>query len=264
MSRFAALRFVVLWAILAFGAPPALAAGPIGVVLLHGKTGMPGAMSKLASALSAAGYVVETPEMCWSKKRIFDMALEGCLAEVDAAVARLKAKGASRIVVGGTSQGAMGAFAYGASRDGLAGIIGMAPAADPVNLAKFPVLAGGIEKAKSLIAAGQGDTPAPLNDIITGGKAAPITATPNAYMSFHAPDAPIATIANLQAAVLPKERSPVLWVAGTSDPTQANAPAAYAHLSANPLNRYATVEADHGNTPDAAADVIIAWLKTLP
>ncbi len=264
MSRLPALRLFALCAILVFSTLQASAAGPIGVVLLHGKTGMPGAMGKLAAALSAAGYAVETPEMCWSKKRIFDKTLDGCLAEVDAAVARLKAKGAARIVVGGTSQGAMGAFVYGATRDGLSGIIGMAPAADPVNLAKFPVLAEGIDKARGLIAAGQGDAPASLNDIITGGKASPITATPNAYMSFHAPDAPIATIANLQADVLPKEKSPVLWVAGANDPTQANAPAAYAHLPAGPQNRYVTVEADHANTPDASADVIIAWLKTLP
>ena len=77
MSRLPALRLVALCAILVFGALPASAAGPIGVVLLHGKTGMPGAMGKLAAALGAAGYAVETPEMCWSKKRIFDKTLDG-------------------------------------------------------------------------------------------------------------------------------------------------------------------------------------------
>jgi len=264
MRGFRSLRLLALSAMFLLAGLPAFAAGQIGIVLLHGKTGMPGAMSNLAGSLTAAGYIVDTPEMCWSKKRIFDKSFSDCLLEVDAAVARLKAKGASRIVVGGTSQGAMGAFGYGATRDGLAGIIGMAPAADPTNLAKYPGLAEGIDKAKSLIAGGQGDQPAQLPDIISGGKTAPVKATANIYMSFHAQDSPIATIPNLTADLMPKQKAPVLWVAGTSDPSQAQAPAAYAALPANPLNHYATVDADHGGTPDASADAIIAWLKTLP
>ena len=264
MIGFRSLRLLALSAILLFACLPAFAAGQIGIVLLHGKTGMPGAMGNLAGSLTAAGYLVDTPEMCWSKKRIFDKSFSDCLLEVDAAVARLKAKGVLRIVVGGTSQGAMGAFGYGATRDGLAGIIGMAPAADPTTLAKYPGLAEGIDKAKSLIAGGQGDQPVQLPDIISGGKTAPVKTTANIYMSFHATDSPIATIPNLTADLMPKQKVPVLWVAGTRDPSQAQAPAAYAALPANPLNHYASVNADHGGTPDASAEAIIAWLKTLP
>ena len=123
MSVFRISRRILFCALLSFVALPAQAGGQIGIVLLHGKTGMPGAMSNLDTALTAAGYAVDTPEMCWSKKRIFDKSFSDCLLEVDAAVARLKSKSASRIVVAGTSQGAVAAFAYGASRDGLAGII---------------------------------------------------------------------------------------------------------------------------------------------
>jgi esterase/lipase len=264
MSGFRSLRLLALSALFLFAALPVFAAGPIGIVLLHGKTGTPNQMNKLAAALTAAGYAVDVPELCWSKNRIFDKSFSDCLLEVDAAVARLKAKGAARIVVAGTSQGAVAAFAYGASRDGLAGIVGMAPAADPANLAKFPGLAEGISKAKSLISGGQGDAPAELPDIITGGKTAPVKATANIYMSFHAPDSPIATIPNVTADLMPRQKAPVLWVAGSRDPSQAQGPAAYAALPANPLNRYATVDADHGGTPDASGDAVIAWVKTLP
>lgn len=110
----------------------------IGVVPLHGKTGTPGQLGKLAAALETAGYAVETPEMCWSKARIFDKTLPDCLKDVDAAVAELKAKGATKIVVGGTSQGAVAAIDYGAATTGLAGVIAMAPAADPPDRASFP------------------------------------------------------------------------------------------------------------------------------
>jgi esterase/lipase len=264
MRGFRSLRLPALAAVFLFACLPAFAAGQMGIVLLHGKTGTPNQMNKLAAALTAAGYDVDVPELCWSKNRIFDKSFSDCLLEVDAAVARLKAKGAARIVVAGVSQGAMGAFGYGATRDGLAGVIGMAPAADPVKMAKYPGLAGGIAKAKSLIASGQGNAPVELDDIITGGKEAAVKTTANIFMSFHDPAAPIATVQNLAADVLPGEKAPVLWVAGARDPSQTIAPQAYSSLPGNPLNHYATVDADHGGTPDASGDAVIAWLKTLP
>jgi dienelactone hydrolase len=63
----------------------AAATQPTGVVLLHGKTGTPNQFTKLSAALAAAGFAVAPPEMCWSKKRIFDEAFDDCMKEVDAA-----------------------------------------------------------------------------------------------------------------------------------------------------------------------------------
>src|ERR1700759_4795585 len=57
---------------------PASADSKLGLVLMHGKTGTPYQFKKLATALKSAGYLVETPEMCWSKNRIFDKNLTGC------------------------------------------------------------------------------------------------------------------------------------------------------------------------------------------
>jgi hypothetical protein len=43
----------------------------IGIVLLHGKTGSPDTViNQLAIALQGAGYLIDTPEMCWSRRRI--------------------------------------------------------------------------------------------------------------------------------------------------------------------------------------------------
>jgi hypothetical protein len=55
---------IVMLLALCIGAPQS-AADPIGIVLMHGKTGSPNAIiTGLASALQAAGYLVDTPEMC--------------------------------------------------------------------------------------------------------------------------------------------------------------------------------------------------------
>ena len=167
------------------------------------------------------------------------------------------------IVVGGTSQGAVAAFAYGAAHATLAGIVGMAPAADAVDPSKYPDFAKSLETARTLVAAGKGDTATDLTDIVSGGKDVDIKATPKAFLTFHGPDSPIATIRSLMATTLPKLKMPVLWVAGTRDDSQGIAPRAFAAVPRNGLNRYVTVDANHAQTPDVAAPAVLAWLKTL-
>jgi alpha-beta hydrolase superfamily lysophospholipase len=243
---------------------PAFASGKVGIVLLHGKTGTPNQLARLAAALQAAGFAVETPEMCWSKTRIFDQALPECLSEVDTATAKLKSEGDNAIVVGGTSQGAVAALAYGAAHADLAGIIAMAPAADPNDAAAFPKFAKSIATAQALVQSGKGDAATIFSDLISGGDFVTVHATPKAFLSFHGPDSPVSTIRNLTATTMPNLHMPVLWVAGTSDPSQKGAPKSFAALPHNAKSRYATVAADHAGTPDASADVVIAWLKTLP
>ena len=55
-------------------------------------------------------------------------------------------------------------------------------------------------------------------------------------------------------------RVPLLWIAGTADFTQNNSRPIFS-TAKNPKNRYQTVNTDHLRTPDAAAGVILPWLK---
>ncbi|MCR6630919.1 MAG: hypothetical protein NVV74_13205 [Magnetospirillum sp.] len=65
----------------------AAAADRLGIVLMHGKQGQPDkAITGLASALTREGHLVASPEMCWSKRRIYDKPFDACIAELDKAV----------------------------------------------------------------------------------------------------------------------------------------------------------------------------------
>jgi esterase/lipase len=255
-------KLALLCLAILFGFSEARAAGGIGIVLLHGKTGMPGQHAKLAAELTAAGFAVEMPKMCWSRDRIFDKPYTVCMAEVDAAIARVRSQGATAIVVGGTSQGAVAAIDYGATHAGLAGIIAMSPAADP-DPSRFPDFATALEQARTLVKSGKGSEVTELNDLIAGGKTISVKTTPDDYLSFHDPKLPIATVKNLTAQDLPNLKAPLLWVAGTNDPSQANAGKSFQAAPTNRLNRYVTVDAGHAGVPDVAAETLIAWLKTL-
>lgn len=76
----------------------AAAQNRIGVVLLHGKQSAPDQHEPLASAIAAAGFPVERPEMCWSGRRIYDRDYLACLREIDPAIDRLRQRNAATLV----------------------------------------------------------------------------------------------------------------------------------------------------------------------
>lgn len=252
-------------------AHPATAQQRIGIVLLHGKLG--GALgmatnargdafgSRLIMSLRNAGYLVATPEMCWSRRRNFDKAYPDCIAEVDTAIGQLKAQGATAIVVGGLSLGGNGAIAYGATHTGIVGIIAFGPADDPTRKSQRPEVAASLARARQLIAQGQGDTNTTFDDFNTntgGSFAMTVTTTPRIFVSFNDPNALTRLGPNLS-----KLTVPILWVAGDGDPTQGSAPILYRMAPANPLNRFVTVHSNHIGTPDAGTADALTWLAQL-
>lgn len=254
-------------------ATPAAAEAPrkIGLVLLHGKLGPalgtsrgrgPAIGGRLIAALRDAGYLVAAPEMCWSYRRAFDRPYPDCLAEIDAAIADLKAHGATAIVVGGLSLGGNAAIAYGASHTGLLGIVGLSPADDPTLKARNPKVGEALAQARRLVAEGKGDEKTSFDDVNTGpggGYSMVLYTTPRIYLSFYDAGSP----ANLPASAA-RLTAPLLWVAGDRDPSQRSGRAyAFDKAPPNPLNRYVTVPATHLEVPDAGTDAVLAWLAQL-
>lgn len=235
--------------------------GVIGIVLLHGKYGAPEKHnSGLVSALTGAGYLVSTPEMPWSKRRNYNADFLQGLAEVDRAVKDLRAKGATEVVVAGHSLGGNAALAYAARYPGLAGVICLAAAHTPDQGKQREVSAESVAKARELVAAGQGESSSRFTDL-NMGKAYDMVATASLYLSYYDPEGP---------AVMPRSAAmlnpalPILWVAGARDPlSRPGAAYAFDRAPAHRLSRYVVVDADHLGTPDAAAPIVLEWLKGL-
>ena len=266
-------RLLPALAALAVAALAAAAPGPAyaqsrapttGIVLLHGKQGTPleQPLAGLSWALLNAGYWVELPEMCWSRARIYDEAYLDCFADIDAAIADLKAQGVTRIVLAGHSLGGNAALGYGARRAGLAGIIALAPAPDNRFLVRQPVIASSLLRAQQLIAAGEGDQRIEFTDFNNnrfGTGPISVNATPRVFVSFDAADGPAALTSNI-----PALKAPLLMVAGSRDPGQHDPDGLFALAPPNPLNHLVKLDSDHMGTPQAAIDAVLAWLASLP
>ena len=149
--------FSAFCTVLGSGVFAAAQAEKLGVVLLHGSGVTPAEVAGLADALEKAGYLVERPEMCWALKRFYDKTYTECLAEIDGAIAKLKHRGATSFVVAGNSMGGVAAIAYGATHDGLKGVIAVAPAHMPDYFSKRQETAESIAKAQEMVKSGHAD-----------------------------------------------------------------------------------------------------------
>ncbi len=240
---------------------PCQAEGTVGVVLMHGKWGEPGKhISSLAGTLSRAGFLVETPEMPWSKSRQYDKSYEEAMKEIDAAFDRLKAKGATVLVVAGHSLGANAALGYAAARPSLAGVVALAPGHVPELPKSMESFHDSVEKARKMVAEGKGEDMASFKDT-NQGKIASITVRARIYVSYFAPDGPAVMTRNTASI---QGGAPLLWAVGVSDPMYVRGRAfAFDKAPANPKNLYLELSGGHLDTPSLAADQVVAWIKGL-
>ncbi len=244
-------------AVMMLAAGPAAALQRVGLVLLHGKTGSPAQFAGMTDMLNETGYGVETPEMCWSARRIYDKPLRQCLADIDKAVARLKADGFTAIVVGGHSLGGLVALVYGATHQGLAGVVALAPDGEPGDFNGHAKVKQSILAAVKLTQAGKGDDTAEFTDRVLG-RYFTVKATPRAFLSFLGPGSYLRP-----ARLLPRLQAPLFWAAGSKDSSQRDAAALFAKAPQNDLNRFQKVAAGHLGTPGAALVPLIDWLDRL-
>ena len=254
----AVMRALCLLALIATPVSSASLQG-LGVVFLHGKGVWAGAFDGgIPAALEADGAVAVAPDMPWSISRMYGATYEEAMREIDAAVAGLKRKGATRIVIIGHSLGANAAIGYAARRHGVAAVVALSPGHLPETAEMRTRTADAIMRARALVAAGEKSRrvwPDRIQDIPTLA-----IASPAVYLSMFDPDGP---------AVIPKNAAalhgvPLLWVVGRSDPIFARG-REYAFLRApgNPRSRYIEVSAGHLAAPSVARSQVVDWLKSL-
>ena len=253
-------RITVLILLLVGLATGGARADGIGVVLVHGKQGTADQpqLAYLSQQIEKAGFAVDHPTMCWTPSRLYDRTLSDCLADIDASIARLRLRGMTSFVVAGHSLGGLGAVLYGATHDGLKGIVALAPAPGP-RVAGNPAVVPSIKRAQALIAAGQGDEVQSFADNNTGPSGffvIQVHATPKIFMSFFDMSGPANLVTDAS-----QLKAPVLWVSGTKDQSQIARELGFDKAPAHPLNRYLQVNAGHMDTPEAATDAVVAWLK---
>jgi len=256
-------RLLIAAVLLTVFSVPGFAFNPTttGVIIMHGKWGEPADQTTqpLAQALQAAGFLVDEPEMPWSGRRLYDAPWEGALADIDAAVARLKARGAQTIVVSGQSMGGAAAVAYVGAGRPVDGAIFLAPAHAVEGEVMRPRFASAVAQARDLVASGHGDDSVAIVDLNNGDRTRSMRVKATMVLSYFAPDSPM----GMTQYATKLGATPVVWVDGTLDATQKFFGArVWPRIPAETPKERIDVVCDHLDTPRVARDAVVAWLKS--
>ncbi len=234
-----------------------------GVVLIHGKWGRPGdpnTVGPLAASLKKAGFVVDQPEMPWSGVRLYDRSFDQAMEEIDAAVARLRAGGAKKIVVAGHSLGGAGALRYAALGRPLDALVLIAPAPVVEGPGYQQRWASQIAEARAMVTSGHGDDSAQFTDPNSDNRSRSLRIKAAVYLSYNGADGSIAMGPNMRnlGAI------PMLWLAPRFDPGTALVDR-FAWPKVPPSTPATRLEviADHLSAPVAGRDAVVDWLRKL-
>ena len=178
------------------------------------------------------------------------------VGEIDAAVARLKSRGAEKIFVAGHSLGAAAAVRYARLRR-VDGLIALVPGHIPEGQRFAQKVAASLQQAKAMPPGESGwfDDPNSL-------RMKPMHMKAGVYVEYFDPSGPMNFHDNL-AGVRPG--TPVLWVGGEAEaPGEKRADrAAFNALPRDPAPKFAEVAAGHLDTPGAAGSVCAQWIREI-
>lgn len=242
---------------------PLHAQDKIGLVLMHGKSGTASDSSpvgELADYLRINDIIVITPNMPWHRERILDKSYEDSMLEIDEVVNVLKSKGAKKIIIGGHSMGANAAAGYGSTRDGLAGILTIAPGHIPEVNGYQKRIDHDWQRAQAMVDAGKGKEVAEFKDRNQGSQSE-IEVKAEVYLSWFDPEGSAVMPDNVSAL---KPNTPLMWVVGTDDRMfERGEEYAFSEAPEHPKNSYTVVDGGHRDTPVIAKEQILKWLKSL-
>ncbi len=232
----------------------------ITVIFLHGKGGWPDRRDyiELQEEFQDAGLTLLIPEMPWSRDRRFDQSYQESLVKIRSLLDSAKASGAEKILLGGHSLGGNVALGYGAMFGNIDGIIASAPAHNVEYLNTLPKIQKSVEKARKMIANGQGESTESFSDLnqFQGGE---YETTATIYNSFYSMDGPALGRNTRQL----KPGIPVLWIKGDRDKSARRAAQQFRTLPHHPKHRFIENSGGHRRTANRSISEIIEWIKKL-
>lgn len=252
---------LVLILILASAAQQSAAQAPqpkIGIVIMHGKGGHPTRLvAGLASFLEEKGYLVANMEMPWSGRRQYDVDVSAADKEVEAALAELRRKGATKVFIAGHSQGGLFALHCG-GRQAVDGVIAIAPGGNVANAIFRQQLGDYVEQARKLVAEGKGNETTRFFDYEGAKGTFPVMTTPAAYLSWFDPNS-----AMNQLNATRNVKVPVLYIGPTNDyPGLIKVKhQMYGALPRHTLTKLYEPNAGHTDAPNASREEIVRWIS---
>lgn len=237
-----------------------------GVVIVHGKnpaSAQSPTYARPKSLYEKEGWLVALPDMPWSAKRYLDGHIDQAMDEIAQQVRQLRNQGAGRMVLIGHSIGVPMTMAYAARGGDVQALVHMAPGHVPKRFyenTSRPEVRDSVERARALVAQGQGDHKDSFADI-NQGKTLHVKTTAANYLSYFDPTSDAEM--SITAPKLPPTL-PVFTALGRQDSFFPTIHAYYLDsLPANPQSQFLAVDGGHLDTFQHAHDAVVQWVHAL-
>lgn len=196
--------------------------------------------------------------MPWSGNRSYDVDVSAAENEVEAALARLRERGAARVFVAGHSQGGLFALHFG-GRHRVDGVVAIAPGGNVASPIFREKLGEAVELARTMVAEGRAQDKTRFSDFESSKGTFPVITTPVSYLSWFGPEGAMNQKRAMQA--IPPD-TPVLFIAPTRDyPGLVRIrQEMFGLLAPHPLTKMAEPDSSHIDAPRASAQIIGDWM----
>lgn len=257
LFKFISFRYIFFFFVLFFSSL-SFAYNPqdVGMVLLHGKWGMP--PGPLAGQFKDEGYQVVSPNMPWSRVRNYDVNYEKNIEDIHQEVQSLRKNGSKIIILGGHSFGANAVLAYLSKYQDVDGAMLFAPGHVPERFYARGLSSASVDKARALLKDDQLDASFSFTDF-NQSRNREMSSTVAIYLSYFDPN----SLANMpkSASAIPKP-IPVLCVMSSAE-LALGRDYIFSKLPPHPLSRYIETLASHIQAPDATSGEALTFVKTL-
>jgi pimeloyl-ACP methyl ester carboxylesterase len=228
----------------------------IGMVLLHGKWGIP--PGPLADKFMDEGYRVVSPTMPWSRDRNYDATYEQNLEDIHQIVQKLRLEGSKLVILGGLSFGANAVLAYLSKYQDVDGAMIFSPGHLPERFYERGLTTTTVDNARALIQSGQGSLSFTFTDY-NQGRNRDMTSTASIYLSYYDPNG----LANMPKSASSIHKSiPFLCVMSSAELILGK-DYIFSKLPIHPLSKYIETTASHMQAPDATYTEASKFMQSL-
>lgn len=232
------------------------------IILMHGKWSHPNTplFRILETNLKEKGYIIEKPNMPWSRTRQYDQTYEGALKDLAEVIQQYKTKGIKKIVLIGHSTGANAAIAYQSYIGNADAIVAITPGHNPYHMYNNDRRHAYIlKKVEDKIKKKENNISIEFTDINCGIKKNFIKPA-EIFFSYFNPNG----LGHMpKTAKEFKKPTPFLCIEGTLDHIRNGPEFIFSKVPYHALNTYVLTSGNHMTTPELSSKQISEWLNFL-
>jgi len=232
------------------------------IILMHGKWSHPNTplFRILETRLKKKGYIVEKPNMPWSRTRQYDQTYESSLEDLSKVIQQYRKEGVKKVILIGHSLGGNAAIAYQAHVGDADAIVAITPGHNPYyRYTNDPRHMYILKKVEDKLKKNEGKSLIEFTDV-NCDRRRNFTKSAEIFFSYFNPIG----LGHMPATIKKINKpTPILYIEGVQDHVHNGPEFIFSKVPYHTLSTYILTSGNHMTTPELSGEQIIEWLNFL-